>query len=321
VRIGYKLSTEGFAPQEIVRQARAAESVGFDFIEISDHFHPWLESQGHSGNTWVMLGAIAASTDRIGLVTGVTCPSYRYHPAVVAQAAATLQIVSDGRFTLGVGAGERLNEHVVGSFPGVHERHEAFREALEIIRLLWKGGYCSYRGRHLSIDDARVFDLPDRLPDVCVAVSGPGSLAVANDVADGLFAIEPKAELVEGFTGAGPRFGEVPLAWAPDVDQAVDAVLEKSGFLLTGGWPVLAELPNVASFEAVSAGVTADQARAAFACGPSVERHVEVAAAYVDAGFDHLVLQNAGPDPDGFLKFFQTTLHDRLRGLDTGGDR
>src|ERR1700753_152276 len=149
MRIGYKLATEGFGPRELIRQAVLAEQAGFDFVEMSDHFHPWVEAQGHSAFTWSLLSAIAMKTERIRLVTGVTCPSMRYHPAVIAQAAATLAIISDGRFTLGVGAGERLNEHVAGqASPARAERHERLREALEIIRLLWSGGYRSYAGRH-----------------------------------------------------------------------------------------------------------------------------------------------------------------------------
>ena len=163
MQIGYKLATEAFGPKELIRQAVLAERAGFDFVEMSDHYHPWLEAQGHSPFTWNLLSAIAMKTERIGLVTGVTCPSVRYHPAIIAQAAATLAIISDGRFTLGVGAGERLNEHVVGlGFPGAGVRHERFREALEIIRLLWQGGYQSYEGRYLQLEDARVFDLPWR---------------------------------------------------------------------------------------------------------------------------------------------------------------
>jgi G6PDH family F420-dependent oxidoreductase len=316
VQLGYKLMTEGYGPKEIIRQAVAAEQAGFDFVEMSDHFHPWLEVQGHSANTWVLLAAIAARTERIGLVTGVTCPSFRYHPAIIAQSAATLQIVSDGRFTLGVGAGERLNEHIVGKgFPSVGKRHQAFRESLEIIRLLWQGGYRSYEGRHLQLEDARVFDLPETLPPICVAISGPRSLQIANDLGDGLFAIEPLGDLVSQFTGTGARYTEIPLAWAPDEDTAVQAVLEKTRFMLTGGWKVLSELPNPVNFEAASGTVTAEDVTQQFACGPDVERHVQVAQTFVDAGFDHIVTQNAGPDPDGFLEFFATELRDRLRTL------
>lgn len=315
MRIGYKLMTEGFGPQEIVRQAVAAEQAGFDFVELSDHFHPWLESQGHSGNTWVMLGAIAAKTETIGLVTGVTCPSYRYHPAVVAQQAATLQLISEGRFTLGVGAGERLNEHVIGTgFPAARQRHEALREALEIIRMLWEGGYRSYDGIHLQLEDARVFDLPEVLPPIAVAISGHASLELANDLGDGVFAVEPLGELLAGFTGDGPRYAEIPLAWAPDEEQAVQALLEKTRFVVPG-WKVMSELPNPVNFDAATKHVRGEDMQSMFACGPDVERHVEVAHSFVDAGFDHLVTMNGGPDPDGFLEFFATELGDRLRAL------
>jgi G6PDH family F420-dependent oxidoreductase len=176
VRIGYKLFAEVFSPQELVAQAVRAEEAGFDFVEISDHYHPWLFSHDHSGFAWSILGTIAAGTKRIELATGVTCPFLRYHPAIVAQAAATTALLCDGRFTLGVGAGERLNEHVVGrGWPAAGVRHEMLREALEIIRLLWSGGYRSYRGRHLTLEDARVFDLPDTPPRIAVAAGGSPS--------------------------------------------------------------------------------------------------------------------------------------------------
>ncbi|MDP9417979.1 MAG: TIGR03557 family F420-dependent LLM class oxidoreductase, partial [Actinomycetota bacterium] len=154
MKLGYKIATEAFTPSEVIAQTVAAEAAGFDFVELSDHYHPWLEAQGHSGFTWSMLGAMAARTERVGLVTGVTCPFFRYHPAVIAQAAATVALLSDGRFTLGLGSGERLNEHVVGrAFPAVRVRHEMLREAIEIIRLLWQGGYQSYDGKHLQLED------------------------------------------------------------------------------------------------------------------------------------------------------------------------
>ena len=187
MKIGYKLIAEGFGPQELVRQAVRAEQAGFDFVEMSDHFHPWVEAQGHSPFVWNVLSAIAAKTTTLELATGVTCPSVRYHPAIIAQAAATLALLSDGRFTLGVGSGERLNEHIVGrGFPGIHERHATFNEALEIIRLLWQGGYQNYDGKYLKLEDARLFDLPEVLPTMAVAVSGPSSVALAAKHGDGL---------------------------------------------------------------------------------------------------------------------------------------
>lgn len=205
MQIGYKLAAESFGPKELVRQAVLAEQAGFDFVEMSDHYHPWLDAQGHSPFVWTVLGTIAAKTEHIGLATGVTCPTVRYHPAVVAQAAATLALVSDGRFTLGVGSGERLNEHVTGEgFPNsVSERHARLREALEIIRLLWSGGYRSYDGRYLKLDDARVFDLPPELPDIVVAAGGPAAARIAAELGDGLFATEPKGETVEAYRSAG----------------------------------------------------------------------------------------------------------------------
>ena len=247
MRLGYKLATEAFDPAELIRQAVLAEEAGFDFVEMSDHYHPWLEAQGHSAFTWSVLPVIAAKTERIGLATGVTCPSVRYHPAIIAQAAATMALVSDGRFTLGVGAGERLNEHVVGlGFPGERIRHERFREALEIIRLLWRGGYQSYQGKHLQLEDARVFDLPGELPVIAVAASGPVSARIAAELGDGLFATEPDGDLVSSWRnlgGGGPAYAEMPLAWAADEDKAAQAVLDKSRFALTG-WKVMAELPQ-----------------------------------------------------------------------------
>lgn len=319
MRIGYKLATEAFGPAELIEQAVRAEQVGFDFVEISDHFHPWLDSQGHSPFTWSVLGAIAARTDRIGLVTGVTCPSLRYHPAIIAQAAATMALLSDGRFTLGVGAGERLNEHVTGEpFPSVQGRHERLREALEIIRLLWSGGYHSYQGKHLQLDDARVFDLPETLPVIAVAASGSESARLAAELGNGLFATEPKATIIEHFQqagGDGPRYAEVPMAWANDDDQAIKAAWESSRWALTG-WKVMSELPNPVNFEAASALIDAGDIADHFSVGPDPAVHVEAARPYVDAGFDHIVLQNAGPDPDGFLNFFERELADRLRGLD-----
>ena len=322
MKIGYKLTTEAFGPTDIIEQAVTAERLGFDFVEASDHFHPWLDVQGHSANTWLLFANIAARTERIGLVTGATCPSFRYHPALVAQQAATLQIISGNRFTLGVGSGERLNEHVIGlPWPSVDVRHEYFREALEIIKLLWRGGYRSYRGTHLQLEDARIFDLPSELPEICVAVSGPRSIRIATDLGDGLFATEPRPELVQGYAaggGVGPRYVEVQLAWAPTEDAAARAVVEKGRFALTG-WKVLSELPNPVNFEAATRTVTADDVKGVFACGPDVEVHLAQIRKFLDAGFDHLVLQNGGPDPEGFWRFWTDELRPRLTELAPAG--
>lgn len=314
---GYKLSAEGFGPQELVRQAVLAEASGFDFVEISDHYHPWLDSQGHSPFAWTVLGAIAASTETIGLATGVTCPTVRYHPAIVAQAAATLALVSDGRFTLGVGSGERLNEHVVGrGFPAVAERQAMLREALEIIRLLWQGGYRSYRGEYLDLEDARVFDLPDELPVIAVAAGGPDAAELAAELGDGLFGTEPKPELLDAYHGSGgdgPTYGEVGLAWAETEDAAVQAAFESSRWSLTG-WKVMSELPNPANFEAASTVVRPEDVAAAMPCGPDAAKHLDAIREYERVGYDHVVLTNSGPDPDGFMDFFARELRPARRG-------
>ncbi|GLY08368.1 MULTISPECIES: TIGR03557 family F420-dependent LLM class oxidoreductase [Actinoplanes] len=315
MRLGYKLAAEAFGPKELIRQAVRAEQAGFDFVEISDHFHPWLDVQGHSPFAWNVLSAIAVQTRTLGLATGVTCPSVRYHPAIVAQAAATLAIIADGRFTLGVGSGERLNEHVVGQgFGDVTDRHERLTEALEIINLLWRGGYQSYRGRHLRLEDARIFDLPDTPPSIAVAAGGTRAAELAATHGSGLFATEPRADLVETFTaagGRGPRYVEIPVAWAPDEEAAVAEAHRTTRWAVTG-WKVMSELPNPANFEAASATVRPEDIRSRFVVGPDPAAYADAIRTHIDAGFDHVVLMNAGPDPDGFLDFFTKEIRDRF---------
>ncbi|MEU4392498.1 TIGR03557 family F420-dependent LLM class oxidoreductase [Kribbella sp. NPDC023855] len=318
MRLGYKLIAEAYSPTEIVDQAVRAEQAGFDFVEVSDHFHPWVPEHEHSGFAFSMLAAAAARTSRIELATGVTCPFIRYHPAIVAQAAATTALLAGGRFTLGLGAGERLNEHVVGQgWPAVAQRHEMLREAIEIIRLLWSGGYQSYEGKHLRLEDARVFDLPDPLPRIAVAAGGPAAARLAGEVGDALFTTEPRADLVTEYRkagGQGPRYAEVPLAWAPSAEEAAESARRLFRFGVTG-WKVQAELPNPVNFDAATKLVTADHMAEQFGCGPDVERHVEVAKEFVDADYDNLALINAGPDPDGFFAFFEKELGPALREL------
>lgn len=318
VEVGFKLMAETFSPDEIVRQAVLAEAAGFDFVEVSDHYHPWLYSHGHSGFVWSMLGAIGQRTSSIDLATGVTCPFIRYHPAIVAQAAATVAILSGGRFTLGLGAGERLNEHVVGAgWPSVTVRHEMLRESIDIIKALWSGGYQSYEGKHLTLDDARVFDLPDEIPPVAVAASGDRSCALAAEYGDALFATEAKSDIVRAYLdagGAGPRYAEVPLAWGPDGDKAAAAAHEMFRFGLTG-WKVQSELPNPINFEAATEHVRVDDVREAVPCGPDAEHHLRAVESFVGAGFDRVVLMNAGPTVDDFFRFFSDELAEPIRGM------
>src|SRR3954452_16668622 len=218
---GYTMMTEQSRPDQLVRDLVQAEAAGFDFSVISDHYQPWLESQGHAGYAWSILGAAAQATERIPLMTYVTCPTLRYHPAVVAQKAATVQILSGGRFRLGLGSGENLNEHVVGKrWPAVGERHEMLTEAVEIISTLFEGGNTNFRGKHFDVESAQLWDLPEQRVPIGIAVSGRQSCTLAGEQADVLVATEPKPELVEMFEQAGgagkPKVGQIALSYDPD---------------------------------------------------------------------------------------------------------
>ena len=220
IKIGYKLMSEEHGPADLVRNAQRAERAGFDFAAISDHYFPWLPEQGHAPFAWSVLGALAQATERMGLMTAVTCPIMRYHPAIIAQATATMGLLSGDRFTLGVGAGERLNEHVVGEgWPGVVERHERLSEALDIIQGLLVGALATYRGAYFQLDHARLFDRPGRKPPVIMAAGGLDAAHLAAEKTDGLIVTEPRHELINAFTkagGKGPRYCEVALCVAPD---------------------------------------------------------------------------------------------------------
>ncbi|MDD7922541.1 TIGR03557 family F420-dependent LLM class oxidoreductase [Actinomycetospora chibensis] len=249
---------------------------------------------------------------------GGDLPVHPLHPAIIAQAAATTQLLADGRFTLGVGSDERLNEHVVGQgWPAVHVRHQMFRESLEIIRLLWQGGYQTYEGKHLTLEDARVFDLPDTLPPIVVATGGLRASTLAAELGDGIFTTEPRTDLIEAFTaagGTGPRYTEVPIAYAPTEQEGAESARRLFRFGVTG-WKVQSELPNPVNFDAATAYVTTEDMRQAFGCGPEVATHLAAAQPFVDAGYDHLALINAGTDVDGFFDHFATELAEPLRAL------
>ena len=319
VQFGYKLMTETTDPKSLVRNARRAEDAGFDFVSISDHFHPWLESHGHSPFAWSVLGAIAATTSRIGLSTGLTCPTMRYHPTIVAQAAATIGVMSDGRFTLALGAGERLNEHVVGQgWPAVHQRHAMLREAVAIIRLLWRGETCSHQGQFYHLDSARIYDLPREAIPIVIGVSGEKSTRLAGEVADGIMSVEPKRELIEQWQKAGgaggPRYGELALGYANSKRAGLELVHKYMRFGALD-WSVLSELPNVGAFECATKFVRPEDLRDEVPHGPDVETYVEAVRKFVDAGFDHVALLAIGDDQEAFIRFFETRLADRLRKL------
>ncbi|RII14234.1 F420-dependent glucose-6-phosphate dehydrogenase [Streptomyces sp. YIM 130001] len=318
VQIGYTMMTEQAGPRELVRHVVGAEAVGFDFSVTSDHYFPWLRSQGHSPYAWSVLGAAAQATSRIPLMTYVTCPTVRYHPAVVAQKAATLQLLSEGRFRLGLGSGENLNEHVVGrGWPSVAVRLEMFEEAVTIIRELFGGGDVTRHGRHYDVDAARLWDLPDPLPPVGIAVSGPRSCALAGKLGDLVISTEPKAELLTAFDrhgGAGkPRVGQLPVCFDTDRRAAVERAHDQFRWF-AGGWKVNSELPGPDSFAGATQFVTPEDVAESIPCGDDPDTFVEAVRAFTDAGFTEVALVQIGGDTqEAFLEWSARTLLPALR--------
>lgn len=319
VAFGYTLMCEQRGPRELVADAVAAEAASFDFEVISDHFFPWLDSQGHAPNAWPVLGAAASATQRIPLMTYVTCPTMRYHPAVVAQQAATVALLAgDGRFTLGLGAGENLNEHVIGrGWPPANVRHEMLTEAFEIIGELFTGGYVNRSGQYYRVDSAKLWDVPDGGVPVAVAVSGEQSVRTFAPFADAMVATEPLPELVTGFDEAAgttvPKISQQPVSWDPDYDAAVARAHEQFRWF-GGGWKVNAELPGTAAFAAATDFVRPEDIANAFPCGPDVAVHVEAVRPFVEAGFTHVALvQVGGTTQADFLRFAESELLPALR--------
>lgn len=312
--------SEQSGPLDLVRDAARAEQAGFDFEVVSDHFFPWLEAQGHSPNAWATLGALAQVTERVELMTYVTCPIMRYHPAVVAQQAATVGLLSGGRFLLGLGAGENLNEHVVGrGWPPVNVRHEMLAEAVNIIRALFGGGYVNIAGSHFRVDSAKLWDIGDPPPQIAVAISGTQSAALAGELADAMIAVEPDPELCESFDRAGGvgkrRIGQVPICW----DSSREAAMERAHAQFRwfgGGWKVNAELPGPAAFAGASQFVRPQDVAESIPCGPDLAAHVDAVRAFVTAGFtDVAVVQVGGQSQPAFLDWAERELLPALRQL------
>ncbi|PRX47215.1 G6PDH family F420-dependent oxidoreductase [Prauserella shujinwangii] len=322
MRFGYTLLCEQTGPRDLVRYAAAAERAGFDFEVMSDHHSPWLDEQDHSPYAWSVLGAVGEVTERVDLMTFVTCPTMRYHPAVVAQKAATMQILSGGRFTLGLGAGENLNEHVVGQgWPPVNVRHEMLGEAVQIIAELFDGGYTNFAGSHFRVDSAKLWDLPERRTPIGVAVSGPQGVRRFAPVADAMIAVEPKAELCRAWDAERSGIGEepsrklaqLPVSWDSDRSAAVRRAREQ--FRWFGlGWKANAELPGTAAFAAATQFVTEDDVANGIPCGDDVEAVVKAAQPFWEAGFTDLALvQVGGEHQDGFLDAATSRLLPALR--------
>ncbi|HEX2043110.1 MAG TPA: LLM class F420-dependent oxidoreductase [Acidimicrobiales bacterium] len=317
---GYTMMSEQAGPKELVSHVVAAEQAGFDFAVISDHYFPWLDAQGHSPYAWSVLGAAALATEQLPLMTYVTCPTIRYHPTIVAQAAATVQLLADGRLTLGLGSGENLNEHVIGGgWPSVDVRHRMLREAIEIIRGLFTGGYFSYDGEYFEADSAKIWDLPETPPPIGVAVSGPQSCQLAGELADAMIAVEPSQELGDAFDAAGgagkPRVGQVPLCFDRDREAAVARAHEQFRWF-AGGFKVNAELPGPTAFDAATQFVRPEDVAEEIPCGDDVERAVEAVRPYVDAAFTHVALVQVGGDHQGeFIRWAEDELLPALRSV------
>jgi G6PDH family F420-dependent oxidoreductase len=322
-RFGYTLMTEQSGPKELVDYAISAERAGFDFEVSSDHYSPWLSSQGHAPNAWTTLGAVAHATERVELFTYITCPTMRYHPAIVAQQAATLQILADGRFTLGVGSGENLNEHVVGKgWPTVSRRQEMLREAIQIIRELFTGELVDWKGEHFQVDSARLWDVPEVPVAIAAAVSGERSVETFAPLADHLIAVEPNKDLVDAWHGArkatglpgGVRvIGQIPICWDADRDAAVARAHDQFRWF-AGGWAVNADLPTTAGFAGATQFVRPDDTASSIPCGPDLDAIVDAVSKYWEAGFTDIALVQIGDDgQDTFLKEAAEPLLQKLR--------
>ncbi|WAC91987.1 LLM class F420-dependent oxidoreductase [Mycobacterium sp. Aquia_213] len=311
-KFGYTLMTEQNGPKDLVQYAVSAEQRGFDFEVCSDHFSPWLTSQGHAPNAWAVLGAVAHATERVDLYTYVTCPTMRYHPAVVAQQAATVQILADGRFTLGLGSGENLNEHVVGKgWPSVEQRQDMLCEAIKIIRELFGGRLVTWRGDYFQVDSARLWDVPDVPVGIGVAMSGPKSVEKFAKLADHLIAVQPDKDLVDSWhvarqaaNGAvgGRLIGQIPVCWDPDRDVAIERAHDQFRWF-GGGWAVNADLPTPAGFAGATQFVRPEDVAGSIPCGPDLDAIVDAVRPYWEAGFtDIALIQVGGQTQDLFLK-------------------
>jgi G6PDH family F420-dependent oxidoreductase len=308
IDLGYTLSSEEHLPNDLVRNARAAEEAGFEFLSISDHFHPWTDKQGQSAFVWSVIGAVANATERIRLGTGVTCPTIRIHPAIIAQAAATAQVMMEGRFYLGLGTGEELNEHVVGArWPGPKERLEMLEEAIEILRLLWQGGYQSHYGKHYSVEQARIYTLPDEPPPLAIAAAQPTAAQLAGRLGDAFITTTPDEDLRKEFEDAGgkgkPCYGQLDVCYADSEEQGLKTALEIWPNSAMGG-SLGQELAITEHYEAVAELVTEEQIGESVICGPDADKHLEAIREYEQAGFTHVFVHQIGPDQESFIRFY-----------------
>jgi G6PDH family F420-dependent oxidoreductase len=316
VELGYAFSSEEHSPADLVRHARAAEEAGFGFGLISDHIHPWVDAQGHSAFVWSVIGGIAQVTERFRIGTGVTCPLIRIHPAIIAHAAATSACLMPGRFFLGVGTGENLNEHVLGAkWPAPDERLEMLEEAVEVMRLLWQGDYQTHRGKHYTVENLRIFDLPDEPVEIAVAAMQPQAAELAGRIGDALINVAPKREIVEQFEGGGgkgkPKYGQITVCYAKSKDEAKKTAFEIWPNALVEG-SASQELPLPKDFEQLVEGREADDLEDALTLGPDADEYLDELKEYEDAGYTHVYFHQIGPDQAGFIEFAKSQLFRRF---------
>jgi coenzyme F420-dependent glucose-6-phosphate dehydrogenase len=315
--IGYTLSSEEHGPGALVAQAVAAEESGFEFALVSDHYHPWIDRQGHSPFVWTVIGGVAQATNRLRLGTGVTCPIIRIHPAIVAHAAATAGAMMPGRFFLGVGTGENLNEHVHGDrWPPIDQRLEMLEEAIDVIRLLWEGGQQTHRGRFYTVEQARIYDVPEEPPPILVAAKGDRATRLAAEKGDGLIGTAQDEGMLQAFDEAGgrdkPRYGQLHVCWA-ETEQVARRTAKEWWPNTTIPGELGVELPLPRHFEQAAELVSEDDIAESVVCGPDAERHIEAIREYVDAGYTHVYVHQAGPDQKGFMRFYEQEVLPKLR--------
>ena len=309
IEIGYSLSSEEHGPARLVDNAARAEQAGFRFGLISDHFHPWLDEQGESPFVWATIGAISQATGSFALGTGVTCPLMRVHPAIVAQASATCAALMPDRFFLGLGTGENLNEHVLGDrWPSHEERLEMLEEALHVIRELWSGSLVSHRGRHYTVDRARLYSVPDSPPPVAIAAAGPKAASLAGRLGDALVATDPDPDLVAAFNEAGgegkPCYGQLTVCYAPTREEAVTTAFEhwRNGGL---GGDLAQELGLPRHFRQATELLSPEDVAERIVCGNDLDEHRAALEEFADAGFDRVYVHQVGPTQEPFFEFYE----------------
>jgi G6PDH family F420-dependent oxidoreductase len=322
--LGLHLSAEEQPPDVLVATARRAEEAGFAFVTVSDHFHPWTPQQGESPFVWTVLGAIAQATSRVTVGTAVTCPTVRIHPAIIAHAAATTAAMLPGRFFLGLGTGERLNECVLGDpWPPLVERRSMLAEAVEIMRALWTGEVVrAHRGRHYTVDHARLYTLPETPPPIVISGFGPRSAALAGRIGDGYMHVAPEADLVEVFRRAGgagkPCYGKLDVCVAEDDARARRIAFET--------WPTSAlqgeigqELARPEHYAQAAAVVREEDVAEDILCSNDPERHLAAIEELAAAGFDHVLVQQCGPEQERLVDLYEREVLPRVGRVAAAG--